>query len=688
MKHQSFLQCLPLVTVTGCFTMFFIFLALSWQSAPSLPAYVNGGTITNSPFNDAIPDWAAESILSLHKQGIIRGYDDGRYGAGDPVTRGQVATLLFRILQARGLLVSDISGCNQEFDDVDETHFAFSALCILRLNDLAKSARHFAPDSPAPRAVTAAIMVHTLGPTLLQSLNESLDDVLARGQIFPDVSHYSPYYEDIAVVNETNIMTGYPNGTFGPHDSLNRAEAAVIMHRLVQWIDTDHISTIVPDNQQSSASVHTNGQCPGADLQTDPENCGWCGNVCAFDHAQATCIDGGCSIASCDFGWSNANYAPEDGCEEKWDGITPPVSAASSSVRTSSRSSVAARSSSSTTSRSASHSSASPLPDYTVENITAGPSGAPGGVIYQVTVGNRGSVNGTQTTQTSLEIWFNDDSHDVDELGVLSTSPVGTMSSRALFWTGHSIVLPGRHRIMACANVFSAAGSVMPESDRQNNCAAIYVTASGAGAGSSSAVSAGGSKSVMPTHSASSSVSSGLPSFIQSSSSSAGAAKSVMPTGSSSSSYQSSAQSSSGGAYSAPTQYQNSSSPMVQMLPNLIARDMTMHQGSQLSFMPDLSVTVGNTGHSATGPLKVRLYLDKEDDGSFDTWATTSIMNIGPGTEQQVYWTNGLSEADFVWVPGSQKAYFRVCADADRMVLESNERDNCTELVYDPSDIQ
>jgi len=127
---------------------------------------------------------------------------------------------------------------------------------------------------------------------------------------------------------------------------------------------------------------------------------------------------------------------------------------------------------------------------------------------------------------------------------------------------------------------------------------------------------------------------------------------------------------------------------MAQILPNLIARDITMHQGSQMSFMPDLSVTVENTGRTATGPLKVRLYLDKEDDGSFDTWATTSIMNIGPGTGQQVYWTNGLSEADFVWVPGSQKAYFRVCADADRMVLESNERDNCTELVYDPNDIQ
>jgi len=217
MKHQSFLQSLPLVTVTGCFTMFLVLLTLSGQSTPPLQAYVNGGTITNSPFNDAIPDWATESILSLHKQGIIRGYDDGRYGAADSVTRGQVATLLFRILQARGLLVSD-SSCNRTFDDVDGTHYAFSALCTLKLDDLAQNARHFAPDSPAPRAVTAAITVHTLGPTLLQSLNMSLNDVLAQGQVFTDVSHGSPYYQDIAVMNETNIMTGFPNGTFGPYD--------------------------------------------------------------------------------------------------------------------------------------------------------------------------------------------------------------------------------------------------------------------------------------------------------------------------------------------------------------------------------------------------------------------------------------------------------------------------------------
>lgn len=657
MTHIASTRNIQLVTAMGCLTMSLVLLSLSHQSVPPLQAYVSGGVTVNSPFHDAIPDWAQESILSLYKEGIIRGYDDGRYGAGDPVTRGQVATLLYRILRARNILTADPYGCEQAFDDVGVTHYAFVPLCVLKLDDLAQNAGHFAPDIPAPRAVTAAITVRTLGPTLLQSLNESIADVLAKGQAFPDVSLSSPYYQDIAVANETQIMTGYPNGRFGPEDSLNRAEAAVVMDRLLRWMDANHISSIQPDdNQHSAAPVNANGQCPGADLRTDPENCGWCGNFCAFDHAQATCIDGGCSIASCDFGWSNANYIPEDGCEEKWDGITPPPPAASSSARASSRSSAAARSSSSAAARSASPSSASALPDYTVENINAGPSGTPGGVIYQVTVGNRGNAVGTQTTQTSLEIWFNDDSHDVDELGVLSTPPVGTMSSRALFWTGHSIVLPGRHRIMACVNVFSAVSPVMPESNRQNNCAAIYATVSGASASSSSS-------------------SESLPSFLPHSSSSAGGAKSVMPTRSGSS------------AYSAPTQYHNSSSPMLQFLPNLSITDGMIGSESFIG-MNDFLATVQNTGRSTAENFYVQLAVDKEDDGIYDDWSSKLAGTLAPGASQQLHWVNGLSHSDFVWVRGPQRTRFRICADSINVILESNERDNCTEFVYDPNDIQ
>lgn len=57
-----------------------------------------------------------------------------------------------------------------------------------------------------------------------------------------------------------------------------------------------------------------------ADLQTDPNNCGVCGNVCNLPHTTVNkCIGGLCAPSQCADGWSNCEVdSPEawaNGCE-------------------------------------------------------------------------------------------------------------------------------------------------------------------------------------------------------------------------------------------------------------------------------------------------------------------------------------------------------------------------------------
>jgi hypothetical protein len=59
--------------------------------------------------------------------------------------------------------------------------------------------------------------------------------------------------------------------------------------------------------------VECNGEC--VDTQTDLDNCGECGNVCEFDHADAICDAGSCLMANCHEGWDDCNGDPADGCE-------------------------------------------------------------------------------------------------------------------------------------------------------------------------------------------------------------------------------------------------------------------------------------------------------------------------------------------------------------------------------------
>ncbi len=53
----------------------------------------------------------------------------------------------------------------------------------------------------------------------------------------------------------------------------------------------------------------------GFDLGGDPENCGACGEVCAYDHALPGCEAGRCFMSYCDAGFEDANGDVSDGCE-------------------------------------------------------------------------------------------------------------------------------------------------------------------------------------------------------------------------------------------------------------------------------------------------------------------------------------------------------------------------------------
>lgn len=48
---------------------------------------------------------------------------------------------------------------------------------------------------------------------------------------------------------------------------------------------------------------------------TDPANCGTCGNVCSLANATSSCVNGACTIGFCDPGFADCNLNPSDGCE-------------------------------------------------------------------------------------------------------------------------------------------------------------------------------------------------------------------------------------------------------------------------------------------------------------------------------------------------------------------------------------
>ncbi|MHC4837007.1 MAG: MopE-related protein [Planctomycetota bacterium] len=53
----------------------------------------------------------------------------------------------------------------------------------------------------------------------------------------------------------------------------------------------------------------------GFNTQTDPLNCGGCGQACELDNATPICVSGGCRIGACDDGFGDADELDGNGCE-------------------------------------------------------------------------------------------------------------------------------------------------------------------------------------------------------------------------------------------------------------------------------------------------------------------------------------------------------------------------------------
>lgn len=194
-------------------------------------AFIEVTETLKNPFKDTLPDWAMPSIIHLYHAGIIKGYDDGRYGPADPVTRGQVITLLYRMLRSADLIAVGKTGCNA-YSDVRPSDYMEEAVCAFSAKGWGFDASKLLPNDAASRGVVAKL-VGMVGEPLLKEAGLDAESLADGSQMFDDVPRGSPFFADVAIANALGVMTGYPTGDFGVNDSINRASMAVILDRLL-----------------------------------------------------------------------------------------------------------------------------------------------------------------------------------------------------------------------------------------------------------------------------------------------------------------------------------------------------------------------------------------------------------------------------------------------------------------------
>lgn len=195
---------------------------------------IPGIALAQPQLSDIEGHWANNEIQQLVSAGAISGYPDGTFRPDDNITRAEFVSVLFGALGLEEEL-------GQSFEDVSG-HWARGRIealvkeCII-LPEIYGS--RFGPDENITRKEIAVMTVRSLD-TEFVGPEEQLS--------FTDANRIDKKYRNyVGRAYELGIITGYPDGRFGPDESATRAQAAVMVVRMLQKKEVYEETTAVEE---------------------------------------------------------------------------------------------------------------------------------------------------------------------------------------------------------------------------------------------------------------------------------------------------------------------------------------------------------------------------------------------------------------------------------------------------------
>ncbi|WP_438348168.1 S-layer homology domain-containing protein [Paenibacillus sp. FA6] len=200
---------------------------------------------------DEKPEVEKPEVEKQHKA-YISGYPDGTFGPDNSITRAEMATLLFRTSEKAA------NKAHITYTDVASTYWAQEA--IEQVTKMGLMEGYADGSFKRERMITRAEVALILSKLSSNGLN--------GGESFSDVKgHWAQ--TTIEQLKMTGIISGYPDGTFRPEQTLKRAEVVGMLNRLLgrgplttmaaRWSDVPNDHWAFGEIQEASID-HASGQ--------------------------------------------------------------------------------------------------------------------------------------------------------------------------------------------------------------------------------------------------------------------------------------------------------------------------------------------------------------------------------------------------------------------------------------------
>ncbi len=181
-------------------------------------------------FNDINNHWAEDAMLRLSYMDILRGFPDSSIKPGKNITRAEFVTMIVRALE---IPITDTY--MRYYKDIDISSWCYYSVSAAKRNGLLEvfSEESFFPDKIITREEMAVIAAAVLEADSYGSFSIG----------FSDIREGYKYYDYIRKVASYGIIRGMPDGSFEPHGNSTRAEASVIILRLLELRNPSKEST-------------------------------------------------------------------------------------------------------------------------------------------------------------------------------------------------------------------------------------------------------------------------------------------------------------------------------------------------------------------------------------------------------------------------------------------------------------
>ena len=186
--------------------------------------------VTEPPFRDMVGDWANEAVQRLVDAGAVQGYPDGTFRPNQQVTRAEfVKMLVTAVPKAFARETSPTSVV--EFADFEQLpEWAKPSVKQAALSGIVTGFADgaFHANRPLSRQEAMTIIVRSLD----SAYRQDIDPVLPLP--FTDLDQFGDWAVPFAALAVgDDLISGYEDGTFRPRKSVSRAEAAVLVNRLL-----------------------------------------------------------------------------------------------------------------------------------------------------------------------------------------------------------------------------------------------------------------------------------------------------------------------------------------------------------------------------------------------------------------------------------------------------------------------